>query len=379
MRICMYTAEAFPRLGGAMVVIDSLARQYLAFGHEVVVLATPRRATSDHRPLPYPVIRHPRFYTQRWLVHWYGRWLAAALRKYRFDVVHCHSVHPTGYVAARCPAMANVPLVITSHGDVCSRRFTWQKELPDRCRLALQRADATVAVSEFIEGRLRELCSTARRIERMPNGVELARYTQAAPRPANLDESVRPGEYVLFLGRLVAQKGGDLLLDAFARAAKSNDMGLVVAGEGQSGEKWAAQAARLGLANRVRFVGRVEGDRKTYLYQNALCTVVPSRTAEAFGLVVLESYASGRPVIATEIPGLRELVVPERTGLLVPPDSSEALAGALSDAMADRTRLDEMGREGRRLADNYDWERIARWHLDLYGELSGRNRREISR
>ena len=68
--------------------------------------------------------------------------------------------------------------------------------------------------------------------------------------------------------------------------------------------------------------GHVEGDTKTWLLQNALCTVVPSRISEGFPLVFLESCAAGRPVIGTRIPGLQELVQPGKTGLLVAPDSA---------------------------------------------------------
>lgn len=373
MRICLYTEEPYPRLGGKAAVIDALARQYQAQGHEVVVLATHLRHRAAAPNLPYPLVRHPRFYSLRWFVDWYRWWLSRAQRKFQFDVLHCHSIHPTGYVAACCKAVADIPLIVTSHGDVQSRRFGKQRGLAERCRFVLERADAAVALSQFMEARFAELAPQARRIERIPNGVEVAQFSRTVARPAELDAAIRPGEYFLFVGRLIARKGADLLLEALARLDRGP--GLVIAGQGDAAAELRAQAERLGLAGRVWFVGPVAGDLKTYLYQHALATVVPSRISEAFGLVPLESYAAGRPVIASEIPGLCELVVLDETGLLVPPDSPIALADAMAALAADPARADRLGQAARRQADKYDWEPIAQRHLALYAEVAGGLRR----
>lgn len=376
MRICMYTEEPFPRMGGKAAVIDALARQYQALGHEVVILATHlRHGAAPTHGLPYPLIRHPRFYSQRWFVDWYRWWLARAHREHQFDIVHCHSVHPTGYVAACCRALSGVPLVITSHGDVCSRRFSWQKNLAERYRLVLERADAAIAISGFLETRFLELAPQARRIVRIPNGVEIAAFAEAVARPADLEASLRPGEYLLFLGRLVPRKGIDVLLNAFARMTAPGPLQLVIAGEGDSRAELVGQAQQLGIAERVRFVGRVEGPGKAYLYQNALCTVVPSRSWEGFPLVPLESYAAGRPVIATALPAMRDVVVPEQTGLLVACESAVELAEALDRAVLHPDWLDRLGQQARQFVRDYDWSTIAQRHLALYAEVAGSRRR----
>ena len=124
------------------------------------------------------------------------------------------------------------------------------------------------------------------------------------------------GTYLLFLGRLDARKGVDVLLNALAAADRCR-LDLVVAGKGPESAALTALAQRLGLASRVHFVGVAEGDRKIWLLQNGLCTILSSRIWEAFPVVLIESYAAGRPVIATDVPGLRERVQPGRTGLLV--------------------------------------------------------------
>ena len=104
MRVCMYTDTALPLLGGQEMVIDALCKQYIALGHEPTVLAPPPRhlSTADHE-FPYPVIRHPRFISTRHFVDWYKHWLERAHRRNRFDILHCHSIYPCGYLAAPLP------------------------------------------------------------------------------------------------------------------------------------------------------------------------------------------------------------------------------------------------------------------------------------
>ncbi len=370
MRICFYTEEAPPRLGGQAVVVDSLACQFLARGHEVMVLAPWPRRSAKPIPdaTPYPVMRHPRFLSKRWFLSAYRWWVAAAHRRHRFDLLHCHSIYPTGYIAARCPTLAGVPLVVTSHGDVSSERFARQAGLPERYRLTLERADATIAISHFIEQRFKELCPAIRRIDRISNGVNALEYALPALRPPDLPAPIRPHEYLLFVGRLVEQKGVDLLLEAFARATQP-PVHLVVAGAGSARVELEALATRLATSDRVHFLGVAEGEAKRYLYQNALCTVMPSRSFEGFGLVALESLAAGRPVVGSDIPGLREVIADGRTGILTPPDSAEGLAQTLSRVLAKRHWLNRLGEEGRRVAANYGWDRVAERHLEVYREL----------
>src|SRR2546423_4153299 len=95
MRICFYTETALPKLGGQEMVVDSLARQFTAMGHEVLVLAPhPRRPLrADDSGLPYRVMRHPRFYSTQRFVSQYRWFLLRACRDFRPDVLHCHSLY----------------------------------------------------------------------------------------------------------------------------------------------------------------------------------------------------------------------------------------------------------------------------------------------
>ncbi len=150
MRICLYTSTALPKMGGQEMVVDTLARHFSALGHEATVLAPRHRHLAiDDARLPYPVVRHPRFLSTRRFVAWYRRWLLELYHWNRFDVLHCHDVYPTGYLAALCRRDIDAPVVITSHGgDVREGNVRLAKPgLPARHTLALEQADALIAIS----------------------------------------------------------------------------------------------------------------------------------------------------------------------------------------------------------------------------------------
>lgn len=372
MRICLYTETALPKVGGQELVVDALARQFLALGHEPVVLTQPPRRPlrPDDRQLPYPVVRHPRFISTRRLVSWYRYWLIKLHRQYHFDVVHCQSVYPCGYLAALSRSKLNVPVVVTSHGgDVRENNARIVKRgMHKRHALAIESADALVAISRFTSDGYRRIAPAAKNIITIPNGVDYESFQAEVTRPKGLDASIREGRYFLFLGRLHRRKGVDVLLKALARVSTDASMQLVVAGDGDQREILVEQAERLGISDRVRFIGPVHGALKTYLLQNALCLVLPSQS-EAFPLVVLEAYASGCPVIGSKIPGLEGLVQPDQTGHLVPAESPGKLAAALEHVWRNPGGARAMGERAHRLAQGYGWPSIAARHIELYEDL----------
>ena len=372
MRICLYTETALPKMGGQEMVVDALARQYLQMGQEVVVLAPyPRRPLrARDEALPYRVVRHPLFLSTRHFVSWYRWFLNRLHRPHRTEILHCHGLYPPGYLAGLTRAARNIPTVITSHGgDVQADNVRLLKPLlRERIVQGLAAADALVAISRFTENRMRYLCPSAN-IVSIPNGVDLAPFAQAAARPPALPDALLPRNYFLFLGRLKERKGVDVLLHALARLPADAAVPLVIAGSGEEQSALEQLGARLGLQERVRFLGATHHPTKAYLFQNALATVVPSRISEAFGLVALESFAAGTPVIGSRLPGLEDLIEPEKTGWLVPPEAPDALADALRHACQHRDRCARMGDEGRRMSQRFDWSVVARLHLELYEKI----------
>lgn len=374
MRICLYTSTAIPKLGGQEAVVDALARQFTRLGHRAVVLAPLPRLPLRPRDgeLPYPVVRHPRFYSTKYFVAWYRRWLLRLDRRERFDVLHCHDVYPTGYVAALSRPPIAAPLLITSHGgDVKAGNIRVSKPgMRPRYIQAIRKADALISIGRFTDEGFRALVADPPPITTIPNGIDLDPYALRATRPAALDPAIRAGEYLLFLGRLKHRKGVDLLLEAMARLPTAGGVELVIAGTGEEEASLDAQIQRLGLTGRVHRVGRVGGAEKIYLLQNALCIVMPSRVWEAFPLVLLEAYAAGRPVVGTAVPGIVDLVREGETGLLVAEDSPELLAAALQNLLANRETANAMGTHARRFAQDYSWSAVADRHLTLYDQVA---------
>jgi glycosyltransferase involved in cell wall biosynthesis len=166
---------------------------------------------------------------------------------------------------------------------------------------------------------------------------------------------------VLFVGSMDRAhyfKGIPTLLRALT---KTTEVAALLVGDGDLRPDYAHLAATLGLGDRVRFAGRVDVGELPQLYQMADLLVLPSETrGEAFGVVLLEAMASGRPVIATALPGVRSVVSPGVDGILVPPADADALARSIRDVidMTPSARCG-MGAAGRRKVEaEYSWDRI---------------------
>jgi teichuronic acid biosynthesis glycosyltransferase TuaC len=352
MRICLYTSTALPKLGGQEAVV-----------------------TEDER-LPYRVVRHPRFYSTRAFVAWYRWFLFRLYARQPFDVLHCHDVYPTGWIAALCRKKIPVPVVITSHGgDVKPGNIRISKRgMRPRYVRAIRNADCLISIGQFTEEGYRLLEPDPPRIVNIPNGIDLDFFAARAERPVGLDRRVTPGEFALFLGRLKKRKGVPILLEALASkpVPEHGAVELVIAGSGEDLSSIEEQISRLALRGRVHLAGRVEGQTKLYLLQNARCVVMPSLEWEAFPLVLMEAFAAGRPVIGSRIPGIRELVTDGNTGLLVGEGNVPELTAAISRLMHDPAEADAMGRRAAKVAKDFGWDAVAAKHLALYAELSVR-------
>jgi teichuronic acid biosynthesis glycosyltransferase TuaC len=375
MRICLYTDTALPKMGGQEIVVDALARQFLALGHQPIVFAPrPRKLSIRGEAYPYEVVRHPRFFSTQYFISWYRYFLARHFRNQPFDILHCHGIYPPSYLASLLGEQLPVPVVVTSHGgDVYEHNVRLQKPaIVERCIEGLRSADALVAISRFTREGFARLCpESAARIVDIPNGVHVAASTERVPAPPDAHFRLPAQSYAAFVGRLKYRKGVDVLLQALARTPANGHVQLAIVGDGEERAALEILSDQLDLTDRVRFCGAVTGPAKAYLLQNARFGVVPSRQWESFGLVVLEGYASGLPMIATDLPGLTDLIHPEKTGLIVPPEEPESLAVALERMFFDDALVQRMSTRARQIVQQYDWSNIARRHLALYEKLLG--------
>jgi glycogen(starch) synthase len=149
-------------------------------------------------------------------------------------------------------------------------------------------------------------------------------------------------------GRLVSDKGFDIALAAMASlVARFPRLQMTIVGDGPARGQLERQALALGLGKTVTFAGWVDPGQIPAFMKSATIVVMPSRWEEAFGLVALEAALMGRPVVATRVGGLPEVVVDRETGLIVQKDDSEALADAIASLLDQAQQAMAMGNAGR--------------------------------
>ncbi len=274
------------------------------------------------------------------------------VREQRPLILHTHLVHADfyGLTAGR---LARVPLLAsTKHGF---NPFRTSRVFAFADRSLGRLVDLHIAISG---GLARYLAETEGLPEESFEIVHYGIVAGLAPSPA----PDRPR--VAVVGRLVPIKGHDVLLDAVAEAARRlPGLEVEVAGAGPLDEELRARATTLGLDGVLRFVGHVPGAEAM---ERALVVAVPS-LGEGFGMVALEAMERGRAVVASEVGGLPEIVVPGETGLLVPPGDARALAAALVELAGDPERARLLGEAGRaRAVEAFRQERCTDRTDELY-------------
>jgi glycosyltransferase involved in cell wall biosynthesis len=179
------------------------------------------------------------------------------------------------------------------------------------------------------------------------------------------------GSDISFVGRLVPEKGLNVLLDAFALVVRAlPDVRLLIAGEGPARPKLEASCRTRGLEGNVIFLGQLGQQRQREALRTAKVHAVPSLWAEPFGIVAVEAMSRGQAVVASDHGGLAEIVLDGVTGRLVRPGDPEALAGALLEALRDPERAASWGQAGyRRAASEFSLEIFADRFIQLYRGL----------
>jgi glycosyltransferase involved in cell wall biosynthesis len=280
--------------------------------------------------------------------------VAALLARRRPRVLHTHLVHADVY-GQIAGATTRVALRLsTKHG------FNWFREgrffgLADRAVASL--AHVHIAISQGLARYLAEIEGFEE------SGFEIVHYGIAGREGVAPYAGAEP--CLLCVGRLIPVKGHLVLLRALAQA-RSRVPGLVldVAGQGPLEPALKAYAAELGLGEAVRFLGFVSPIQSAI--EAASGVVVPS-LGEGFGMVALEAMERARPVVASDVGGLPEIVADGETGFVVPAGDAEALADAMVRLVSDLTRAAEMGEAGRRRAlESFTPERATRGIEELY-------------
>lgn len=378
MRIALVPSSYAPAVGGVEIVTRRLASELRTRGHDVEIW-TPRivgQAADDEldglrvvrvaMPLPSArpaavgsfLVRGPLGFLA----------LAEAYRRFRPDVVNIHCFGPNGPYAAAMSLLSRTPLVVSLHGetvmddhDIFERSSTLRRALG----FALARAEGVTACSAFVSRDALRFGTPRSSPEVIFNAVDP--FFNAVDPFEALDDSASPSErYFLGVGRVVAKKGFDTLLRAFAEIRAANhEVGLVIAGDGSDLGRLRELAASLEVEDAVRFVGRLDRSGVERTMRAALAVVVPS-FVEPFGVVALEAWAAARPLLITSAGGPPEFVKDGVDGILIPPGNPSALATAMQRLLADPERANRIARAGAARAPSFNWPATAASYESVY-------------
>jgi glycosyltransferase involved in cell wall biosynthesis len=305
--------------------------------------------------------------------HWMSGWVGLQLKQHS-NIQLIHTYHSLG------------ALKYQSSGDrpaIAETRLAVELEL-------LEKADRIVATSPQEEEQLRSLLSQQGAIEVIPCGTDTENFHSIPKADARAKLGFSSAEQiVLYVGWFEPHKGIETLVRAFAALKEESEkvkdeqctihpsfLRLVLVGgsdpdlpEAQERQRIDQLVKELGVAEQTRFAGLVGHDILPLYYTAADVCVIPSYY-EPFGLVAIEAMACGTPVVASDVGGLRFTVVPEETGLLVPPQNVDAFSGAIARVLSDEIWAMKLRKQAySRVQENFSWTGVAVKLSDLYRRL----------
>jgi glycosyltransferase involved in cell wall biosynthesis len=284
---------------------------------------------------------------------------------YDFDVIDAHYFYPDGVAAVMLGQWLKKPVVITARGtdiNLIPRYLLPRKMI----KWAATRAAAMITVCEALKTEMVELGLDESRIVPLRNGVDLERF-QPVDREAVRKQLGLNRFTLLSVGYLVPRKGHDLVIQALPKLA---DVHLLIAGNGPERNRLEELAQRLGVMDRVTFLGALP-QTELRNYYGAADALVLASSREGWANVLLESMACGTPVIASNVWGTPEVVASPEAGILMPSRTPEGIVQA---ATALRERYPDR-RQTRRYAERFSWDDTTDGQLRLFQRvLNGKDR-----
>ncbi len=382
MNIAIFASAFSPHFGGVEEACRHLALEYLERGHGASVITTqhpsdlPAHETVSGvdvwrfpfempRARPAGLVQFARTFSAE------RRAVEVTLRQLKADIIHVQCVGPNGFYALWAAQDTGLPLVVTTQGErTMDAGRLYQKSAAANWTLKqlLRRADYVTACSEQTLDDAKQFAgfSLDAKSRAVYNGIDLREFD------GNLTPYSHPRPYILAIGRVVPQKGFDLLIDAYSRLLyrRPNAPDLIIAGDGPERESLQAQVNALGLAGRIHLIGRADRMQAVRLFHGCTFFVLPSRQ-EPQGIVSLEAMACAKAVAAANVGGVPEVVQDGETGLLFRGGDPVALGAALEKLLADPKSAAAMGRAGRARAEaHFTWERIADQYFEIYKRVS---------
>jgi len=356
MKILHLTPNYLPAIGGVEISTHEINKRLVKDGFEIEVVTqkepnTPRYEIKDdvsiHRVSVFELLE---------LRYRLGRmtpYMIPRIFQANFDILHAHSF---GFFPTWVSLLSTKPVVITPHSDPSSKIYP----LCDLLRaIPIRRADTIVALSEMERKHLIEQEVEPEKIVIIHNGVTL-------PPVKGKDIGIHP--IILCMARAdILHKGQDVTLQAMKKVHRSlPDVKLIMAGDGKDLPFLKAMARNLGLENCVKFTGFLhDADKWDYLSSCDVLSIAPRM--EPFGVVYLEAMAYGRPIVTTNVGGIREVV--DDCAVLVPPNNPGLLAAALIQVLTDKKLAQTLGQKGLGRVQSYNWDNLVQKYKALYESL----------
>ncbi len=348
----------YPFMGGIEHRLHHTCRR-LGKEHEVFVLTSRLPGTADREEMDgYTVVRLPsRFFNiyNPPFVRISG--VREALKELRPDLVDLH-YRWAGSLTNGVLGFPG-PKVYTCHNTLGEGMGLthYLSELNDRMFLRhLHKFDKVVCVSDYMTEDVAARGFPREKLITIYNGVDLPQV------------ECQDGGFILSLGRIVRLKGLDILIKAMAHTEGQ----LKICGEGPERKNLERLSHRMGLTDRIDFMGRVNEEEKVHMLSTCRMFVIPS-VHEAYGMVAAEAMSYGKPVIASDTGGLPEVV--GDAGVLVPPQDEKELAVAINSLNGDQERRRELGDAARKRMEAFTWDEIAKRTADIYTSIINGRRR----
>jgi len=302
-------------------------------------------------------------------------------KRVRPDVIHAHFAYPEGLVGCMVKKKVDKPLVVTVHGyDILVEPSVgYGVRLSKRYDLLVRKvlycADAIICNSKTLYDEVLKVVNNKDIVKLIYHGVDLKLFTPMDRNMARTRLNLPVNTHIIFTAKHHwPQYGIEYLIRSIPGVvSKVRDVLFVIGGDGPLRAFHESLARSLGVSDYVIFVGQIPRGLMPYYYASSDIVVVPS-LQESWGLIATEAMASARPVIASNVGGLREQVIDGFNGFLVPPRDPKAIADRILYFLENSSEVERMGLNGRRLAEErFDIERRIDRILEVYASISSRS------
>ena len=350
-----------PHIGGVGVHIHSLSKELVKQGHEVYVITYPHKDIKDidgihvigTKGINIPGLRGMMFAINA------KKELKKLIERENIDIIHGHYLFPAGWAAVKAGKATGTKTYVTAHGSDMFEMYKKQSYTRPLIKKVLKDADVVLAVSNALKD---EIISTKiPKIEEKTrlhwNSVDIDKFKTTKENQgkfrkelAHLFDIAADKPIILFVGNVIKRKNVDLLLEA--KKHMKTKANLVIVGDGPLLNQMKEKAEKEyfdGNLDNVYFTGSRRDVED--IYPSCDLLVLPSFT-ESFGLVLIEALACGKPVIGSDVGGIREIIT-EDVGLLIDPNDSKDLANAIDRILGDEELMERFKSNARNRAKDF--------------------------